>query len=158
MKWLYRIFYYIVPLVLVGVFFGNNQPARVSIGFGGILVALAIWRVYMKRLGEIKARKEQAIENAQNQSVESNVKTLYTVVILNAISSVWLLGILAWVVYITHHYTGNMFRAIVYIIVSILVSQVFYLLWLLEENKKIAQVNLAHTLEAEERLAARLRG
>ncbi len=134
-------FMWVVPVVLVIVFFYDKQPNKVTLGFSGSVVTLCLYVIYIKRIAEAKARKEIAHETASNMEKASTKKTIYQIAVLQTISYGVPLGVLALMTYVITEYNGNMLWAVLCIIASVGISQVFMVLAALSERIRLIELD-----------------
>jgi len=133
-------FMWVVPVVLVFAFFFDRQPNKVTLGFSGSVLILILYVIYIKRIAEAKARKEIAHETALNMERASTKKTIYQIAVLQTISYGVPLGVLAWMTYVITEYNGNMLWAVVCIIASVGISQVFMVLDALSDRIRLLEL------------------
>jgi len=140
-KFLSYMFMWVVPIVLVFAFFYDRQPNKVTFGFTGSVLILILYVIYIKRIAEAKARKEIAHETASNMEKASTKKTIYQIAVLQTISYGVPLGVLALMTYVITEYNGNMLWAVLCIIASVAISQVFMVLAALSERIRLLQLD-----------------
>ena len=136
LSWL---FLYVVPIVIVVVFFYQRQEFRVTFGVSGIILFSI---VFVKLYGQFKKWlliKEQAHENARNLGMQSHTTNFIWIEVFNLLFLAFPFAMLLWIIYVMKHYDGRMNLPVLFILVSFGASAVFKVLFRTKEQADIAE-------------------
>jgi hypothetical protein len=137
-----KVFLYIVPVVIVFIFFYQRQEFKVTFGVSGIIVMLIL---FVKLYGKYKAwllKKEQAHETARNLGMKSHTTNFIVIEICNLLFLLFPFAIILWVVYVMQNYDGRIYLPVIFIMISFAVSGLFNVLFRTQEQLLIEEETL----------------
>jgi len=152
---------YIVPVLIVWFYFKERQPAKVTVGVGGVFLgAILLIKYYGKFKGWV-AKKEMAHEVARNLGQQSRTVNFHVIEALNFIFLAAPFLLILGIIEVAKNYNGRMEMPILYILASFTVSGLFKIAYRAAEQAEIAANNLA-ALDAQnetiaEKMAAKLK-